>query len=257
MSDVKAKVVCIASTKDIATVESNGKPLDLAIGENVKKFHPLGFQVGGSYNITYDPDTNIISYAYKRALETPTVTSTTETKASGTVSNLTNFSSTANEEVKSSVFTKELPAAGEKVKPKSRAKTTTKDLEKVFETLNKVKCNVEKKGNYNYVSWTDAWEEVMKQYPDSTFKVYENSEGFPCFINETAGGFVKVGVIIKGIEHIEYMPVLDFSNKAIKGTSLDVFQINKSIKRGMVKAMAMHGLGLYVYRGEDFPEAEE
>jgi len=128
------------------------------------------------------------------------------------------------------------------------------NLEEIFNTLNSITCNIEKKGNYSYVSWTDAWSEVMKVYPGTKFKVYENSEGFPVFTMKGVGSFVKVGVTINNIEHIEHYPVLNFSNAAIKEDKLNVFDINKSIKRCMVKALAYFGLGLYVYKGEDLPE---
>ena len=61
----------------------------------------------------------------------------------------------------------------------------------VFNELNKVKCKVEKKGKFNYVSWTDAWEQVMKTYPKAKFEIHTTEQGFPAFINST-GGFVKV-----------------------------------------------------------------
>ena len=137
---------------------------------------------------------------------------------------------------------------------------------KVFADLSKIKCKIEKKGQFNYVSWTDAWSEVKKKYPDTTFKVYENElttkigdkmkKSIVPYFESSAGAFVKVGVTIKGQEYIEHYPILDFRNKAVKGELIDVFQINTAIKRGMVKALAYHGLGLYVYQGEDLPTEE-
>ena len=123
----------------------------------------------------------------------------------------------------------------------------------MFEELNQIKCKTEKKGQFNYVSWTDAWTEFKKVYPKAEYKIYENQEGFPCFFNET-GGMVKVGVKVEELEYINWMPVLDYNNKSVSKETIDTFQINKAIQRGFVKAIAMHGLGLYVYRGEDFPE---
>ncbi len=124
---------------------------------------------------------------------------------------------------------------------------------KTFEEINQIKCKTEKKGQFNYVSWTDAWTEFKKIYPGAKYKIYENQEGFPCFFNET-GGMVKVGVILDELEYVNWMPVLDYSNKSVAKEKIDTFQINKAIQRAFVKAIAMHGLGLYVYRGEDFPE---
>jgi len=131
-----------------------------------------------------------------------------------------------------------------------------KEEESEFEKLSKVECKTEKKGQFNYVSWTDAWTEFKKFYPGASYKIYENEQGFPCFINET-GGMVKVGVKAKNIEYINWMPVLNFSNKSVPKAEINTFDINKAIQRGFVKAMAMHGLGLYVYRGEDLPTQED
>jgi len=130
----------------------------------------------------------------------------------------------------------------------------TSDSSKAFDGLFQVKCKLEKKGRFNYVSWTDAWTEVKKRYPGSNVKVYTREDGYPAFIHKTHGGFVKVGVIIDGIEHVEFYPILDHYNKTISSELINVFDINNAIKRGMVKAIAMHGLGLYVYAGEDLPQ---
>lgn len=135
-----------------------------------------------------------------------------------------------------------------------------------FEKLLKIKCKVEKKGRFNYVSWVQAWTEFKKIYPNANFRVYENElttkvgdrvkkSVVPYFESE-AGAFVKVGVTNGTTEYTEYYPVLDYNNKPVKGSSLDVFAINTAIKRGMVKAIAYFGLGLYVFDGEDLPPEE-
>lgn len=126
-----------------------------------------------------------------------------------------------------------------------------------FSKLSKIKLKVEKKGNFNYVSWTNAWKEAKNIYPNATFKIYENANGFPAFVSGDIGGFVKVGVTINDIEYIEHYPILDNYNKRIIKERLTVFDINKSIKRALVKALAFHGLGLYVYEGEDLPGEEQ
>lgn len=126
----------------------------------------------------------------------------------------------------------------------------------VFSELSKIKCKIEKKGRFNYVSWTQAWGEVKKRHPDVTFKVYETDAGFPAFVKPSLGGFVKVGVTINDQEYIEHYPILDYMNKAIKPEFMTVFDINTAIKRAMVKALAYFGLGLYVYDGEDLPPGE-
>lgn len=127
----------------------------------------------------------------------------------------------------------------------------TKD--NVFETLSKIKLKIDKKGRFNYASWTEAWKAVKKIYPNTTFKVYSTDSGFPAFIHKSAGGFVKVGVTINDIEYIECYPITDHYNKSINAELIDSFAINTSIQRAKVKALAHHGLGLWIYEGEDFP----
>ena len=67
---------------------------------------------------------------------------------------------------------------------------------------------------------------------------------------------VKTGVTINGLEHIEFLPVMDYKNRSIPADSVTTFDINKAIQRSLTKACARHGLGLYIYAGEDLPEAE-
>ena len=128
------------------------------------------------------------------------------------------------------------------------------EKQSVFDTLNKVKLKVEKKGKFNYVSWTNAWKAIKQHYPNANFKVYENDKGYPAFIGGDVGSFVKVGVTINDLEHIEHYPILDNYNKTIPRERLNSFDINKSIKRALVKCLAYFGLGLYVYEGEDLEE---
>lgn len=111
----------------------------------------------------------------------------------------------------------------------------------------------EKKNNLTYLSWAWAWAEVKKIHPDANYIVYENSEGWNYFTDKKTC-WVKTGVIINGIEHIEYLPVMDFRNKSIPFESVTSFDINKAIQRSLTKAVARHGLGLYIYAGEDLPE---
>lgn len=125
----------------------------------------------------------------------------------------------------------------------------------VFETLSSIDCNskVEKKNGLNYLSWSYAWGELLKRYPDATFKVYENVNGWNYFTdNKTC--WVKTGVTVKGIEHIEYLPIMDYKNKSIPLLAVTSFDVNKAIQRCITKAIARHGLGLYIYAGEDLPE---
>ncbi len=125
----------------------------------------------------------------------------------------------------------------------------------VFQTLNRVTVNehTESKGGLTYLSWAWAWAEVKKAYPEANYKIYETAEG--CFYhhdNRTA--WVKTGVVIEGLEHIEYLPVLDFKNKSIALDKLTSFNVNTAIQRSLTKAIARHGLGLYIYAGEDLPD---
>ena len=69
-----------------------------------------------------------------------------------------------------------------------------------------------------------------------------------------AGVIVKVGVEVNGVEHISYLPLMDFKNKSISKDSFDMMDVNKAIQRATVKAIGLHGLGLYIYAGEDLPE---
>lgn len=113
---------------------------------------------------------------------------------------------------------------------------------------------VEKKNGLNYVSWAYAWAGIKKLHPDATYKVYETPEGMNYF---TDGRFcwVKTGVTVEGIEHIEYLPVLDYRNKSIPLNAVTSFDVNTSIQRSLTKACARHGYGLKVYAGEDVEAA--
>lgn len=127
----------------------------------------------------------------------------------------------------------------------------------VFETLFEVNVNkqVEKKNGLNYLSWAYAWRELKKLYPTANYKVYETESG--C-IYHTDGKtcWVKTGVTIENLEHIEYLPVMDYKNKSILLENITSFDVNKAIHRSLTKAAARHGLGLYIYAGEDLPEIE-
>lgn len=132
--------------------------------------------------------------------------------------------------------------------------------ENYFVKLNGINVNdhTEKKNGLTYLSWAWAWAEVKKLYPDSTYTVYENEAlGNMPYFTDGKTCFVKTGVTVNGIEHIEYLPVMDFKNKSIPADSVTSFDVNKSIQRSLTKALARHGLGLYIYAGEDLPEGEE
>lgn len=129
---------------------------------------------------------------------------------------------------------------------------------KPFELLNAINVNghTERKNGLTYLSWAWAWAEVKKAYPDANYTIYEDANGRP-YHTDGRTCWVKTGVTIEGLEHIEYLPVMDYRNQSIpldKVTSMDV---NKAIQRSLTKACARHGLGLYIYAGEDLPEDEQ
>lgn len=130
----------------------------------------------------------------------------------------------------------------------------------VFETLFKVNVNewVEKKGNLSYLSWANAWAAVKKLYPDATYTVYERetASGPVNYFTDGKTCWVKTGMTINGLEHIEMLPVMDFHNKSLPLANVDSMSVNKAIQRSLTKAAARHGLGLYIYAGEDLPEEE-
>ena len=128
----------------------------------------------------------------------------------------------------------------------------------VFSTLSAIDCSahIEKKGTQKYLSWAWAWKMVKDNFPNATYTVYENAEGMP-YHTDGRYCFVKTGVTIEGIEHIEYLPVLDYNNKSIKVENVTSFDVNKAIQRSLTKACARHGLGLYIYGGEDMPDTED
>lgn len=128
----------------------------------------------------------------------------------------------------------------------------------VFETLNGVNVNehTEKKNGLTYLSWAWAWGELLKRFPDSTYTIYENRDGW-CYHTDGKTCWVKTGVTVEGKEYIEMLPVMDFKNRSISADAVTSFDVNKAIQRSLTKAVARHGLGLYIYAGEDLPEGEE
>jgi len=125
----------------------------------------------------------------------------------------------------------------------------------VFEILSKINVNdkTEKKNGLTYLSWSWAYSQLLENFPKSTYKVYENSEGLN-YHHDKKTAWVKVGCTVDDIEHIEMLPVMDFRNKSIPLDNITSMDVNKAIQRGLTKAIARHGLGLYIYAGEDLPE---
>lgn len=127
-----------------------------------------------------------------------------------------------------------------------------------------VKDKVKQKNNLSYLSWAAAWAEIKKIHPDATYTIYEEVLDYapdgttpkktrPWF-DDGKTGWVKTGVTINGIEYIEELPIMDFKNKSILAENITSADANKSIQRSITKACARHGLGLYIYEGEDLPD---
>ena len=117
-----------------------------------------------------------------------------------------------------------------------------------------VSAHTEKKGNLTYLSWAWAWAEVLKIDPSATWEVVEFN-GLPVAVLPDSTAMVKVVVTINSHAKSCWLPVMDNRNKAIAGP--DAFAINTAHMRCMVKTVALFGLGLYIYAGEDVPEGDE
>lgn len=133
----------------------------------------------------------------------------------------------------------------------------------LFDTLNSINVNekTEKKNGLTYLSWAWAWGELKKADPSANYKVYENENGWNYFTDGKTC-WVKVGVSAainekEILEHIEYLPIMDTRNRSIPLENVTSFDVNKAIQRALTKAIARHGLGLYIYAGEDLPESAE
>lgn len=144
----------------------------------------------------------------------------------------------------------------------------------VFETLFEINVNdhIEKKKDLTYLSWPYAWAEVKKKYPNATYKIHLFGEKqLPYVFDENVGYMVFTDVTINDLTHTMWLPVMDSANKTMKSTSYTystkfkkdipveaatMFDVNKTIMRCLVKNLAMFGLGLYIYSGEDLPEIE-
>lgn len=130
----------------------------------------------------------------------------------------------------------------------------------VFDTLNAVDVStkIKTKNGLTYLSWASAWAEVKKKYPDATYEikpqVIDDGGNTRFWHDDGRTGWVEVGVTISGIEIVEVLAIMDFKNKSIPADQITSVDANKSMKRCLVKACALHGLGMYIYEGEDLPE---
>ena len=113
-----------------------------------------------------------------------------------------------------------------------------------------VNDHVEKKNNLSYLSWAWAWAEALKADPTATFKVEMFDD--KCYMDINGTGMVWVTVTMFNKPMTCQLPVMDYRNKPIPNP--DAFAVNTAIMRCMTKALSLHGLGLYIYAGEDLPE---
>lgn len=127
---------------------------------------------------------------------------------------------------------------------------------------------VEKKQGLSYLTWSFAWAEFKKVYPDATYEVKKDEQGRCYFGDADIGYMVYTTVTASGLTYEMWLPVMDNANKSMKLNAytystrngektveaISMFDINKAVMRCLVKNLAMFGLGLYIYAGEDLPE---
>ena len=122
----------------------------------------------------------------------------------------------------------------------------------IFLGLN-VNDYTEQKGKLTYLSWANAWKEVIKVCPSASYKIKINEQnGLPVFGSKEFGYMVYTTVTVENVTHEMWLPVMNNYNKAI--TDPSTTDINKAVMRCLTKNLAMFGLGLYIYSGEDLPE---
>ena len=142
----------------------------------------------------------------------------------------------------------------------------------IFETLSAVNVNekTEKKSGLTYLSWAWAWSEFQKVCPEATYYIVKDTRGLPYFADDS-GAMVYTRVTVGNIMHEMWLPVMDGANRAMKSIpytyttkfgeksveAFTMFDINKTIMRCLTKNLAMFGLGIYIYAGEDLPEGYE
>jgi len=137
------------------------------------------------------------------------------------------------------------------------------DITKQLQYLD-VSSKVEKKQNLSYLTWSWAWDKVLSNCPNATYEVVKQENGLPYVYDQNTGYMVFTKVTIEGLTREMWLPVMNNSNQAMKATTYKaygrdvspatMFDVNKTIMRCLVKNLAMFGLGLYIYAGEDLPE---
>lgn len=116
-----------------------------------------------------------------------------------------------------------------------------------------VRPKAEKKGRADYLSWAHAWDMLKTNYPQAQRIIYESEHTGLNYFTDGKTAYVKVGVVVNEMEHIDMLPVMDHRNKSIPVDKICSFEVNKTIQRATAKAIAMHGLGLSLWTGEDIP----
>ena len=145
-----------------------------------------------------------------------------------------------------------------------------KEIREKFQELYSLNVNqyVEKKNDLSYLSWSYAWAEFKKIYPDATYEIKKDGQGRCYFGDDHIGYMVYTSVTAGGLTYEMWLPVMDGANKAMKSLAytystrygektveaMTMFDVNKTVMRCLVKNLAMFGLGLYIYAGEDLPQ---
>ena len=134
-------------------------------------------------------------------------------------------------------------------------KLMSKEKKSVWETLSAIDVNdkAEEKNGMTYLSWAWAWGKLKDNYPEATFKKHIH-DGMAYIKDEKGNAFVEVTVTVEGISATELFPVLNYNNKPIQNPN--AFEVNTALQRGLAKAIAYHGLGHYIYAGEDLPQID-
>ena len=128
-------------------------------------------------------------------------------------------------------------------------------MESVYNNLKAidVRPKAEKKGRADYLSWAHAWDMLKSNYPQAQRIIYESEHTGLNYFTDGKTAYVKVGIVVNDLEHIDMLCVMDHRNKSIPIEKLCSFEVNKTIQRATAKAIAMHGLGLSLWTGEDIP----
>lgn len=113
----------------------------------------------------------------------------------------------------------------------------------------------EEKNGLTYLSWAMAWKEFCKVYPNARYEIVKNENNLPYFKDDEVGYMVYTRVTVDELTHEMWLPVLDFKNKPMMKPNM--FDINKTVMRCLTKNLAMFGLGLHVYTGEDLPTEDD